>query len=78
MAWDDRFSGEALEPPIWGYCAYCGKPIRVGESYRLCEDDAICQCCEKKYALLLFQQTYEKQYASLDDLNEREREANGA
>jgi len=78
MAWDDRFQGEALEPPIWGRCSYCGKPIRVGETYRQCGDDVICQYCEKKYAWDLFLEESERRGASMDDLNEREREANGA
>ncbi|MDD5018080.1 MAG: hypothetical protein PHO15_08295 [Eubacteriales bacterium] len=78
MAWDDRFQGEATEPPIWGCCSYCGNPIHVGETYRQCGDDAICHSCEKKYAWDLFLEESERHSASMYDINEREREANGA
>ena len=78
MAWDDRFSGEAIEPPVWGYCSYCGEPIRVGESYRQCGDDAICHHCEKRYAMNLFLEESERRYGSTDDLRERQRERDGA
>lgn len=78
MAWDDRFSGEALEPPIWGCCDYCGKSIRVGESYRQCGDDAICYRCEKRFAMELFKEQSERRIARTDDLYERQRERDGA
>lgn len=54
MAWDDRFSGTPGEARVWGYCAYCGDHIDVGDAYRQYEGDAVCRSCEKPYALDLF------------------------
>ena len=50
----DRFSGECVTPPVWGFCDFCGRDINEGDQYRKHDDKNICGVCEKKYAYSLF------------------------
>lgn len=47
---DDRFHGEAIEPPTMSRCDYCGRAIRHGCGYYLYEEKAICDECSVRFA----------------------------
>ena len=51
----DRFSGEAQEPPVWGWCAYCGAPIHMGHAYYAHADGPVCDECAARFAWALFE-----------------------
>jgi hypothetical protein len=55
--WDERFCGEAAEPPVVMRCGYCGRPIRDGEAYFDHDDINVCDACVRRYAWALFMQT---------------------
>ena len=50
----DRFTGEVQEPPVWGFCDYCGNDINEGDQYREHNGLKICGDCEKRYAYNTF------------------------
>lgn len=52
----DRFTGEALDPPVWGYCDYCGHEIHESDQYREHAYLKICGDCEKRYAWEIFKE----------------------
>ena len=47
---DDRFKGEALEPPVLFRCDYCGSAIRQACGYYVYEKKAICDECARCFA----------------------------
>ena len=48
MAWDDRFHGEYISPPIALKCDICRTPIYEGQSYYQESDTCLDICCECK------------------------------
>lgn len=63
---DDRFCGEAAEPPVAMRCGYCGRPVRDGEDYYIHDDTDICDTCVRRYAWALFMQTARRRPAHMD------------
>lgn len=59
----DRFYGEALSPPLWEYCEYCGSKIYDGEEYYDHNDMRICDRCARRYAWSLFSQEAKRKTA---------------
>jgi hypothetical protein len=49
---DRRRGGE--EPPLWGWCSYCGGRICLGESYYEDEGLPVCLCCARRCAWMHF------------------------
>lgn len=65
---DDRFCGEANEPPVVKRCGYCGRFIRDGEDYYLHDGISVCDACVRRYAWALFMQTARRRVAHPDGL----------
>jgi hypothetical protein len=60
---DDRFMGEAAEPPVILRCDYCGSAIRQGCGYYVYEQKAICDACAKRFAWDEFLTLSQKRFA---------------
>ncbi len=63
---DDRFYGEAAEPPVVMRCGYCGRPVRDGEDYYIHDGTDICDACVRRYAWTQFLQTARRLPACMD------------
>ena len=45
---------DAGDAPRWGWCDFCGGPIRLGEEYYEDEGMNICTECARRYAWMHF------------------------
>lgn len=64
---DDRFEGEAGEPPIVRRCDYCGGAIRQVIWYYIYEGKDICSGCAGRFAWHEFETLAEKRLAGPDN-----------
>lgn len=60
---DDRFQGEAAEPPVILRCDYCGAAVRLGAWYFIYENKNICTECAKRFAWNEFETLSQRQMA---------------
>ncbi|MFA5676276.1 MAG: hypothetical protein WDA65_07090 [Christensenellales bacterium] len=63
MRRQDRFEGEAEQPPAVMFCGCCGGPIRHGCGYYVFEDLDICDICAKRFAWFTFLEQAERRTA---------------
>ncbi len=47
---DDRFCGEAQEPPVIFRCDYCKSAVRHGCGYYVYDQKTICDTCAMRFA----------------------------
>jgi hypothetical protein len=54
---------EACEPPLWGWCDFCGSRICLGDEYYEDEGLHICTLCARRYAWSAFLERSAKRLA---------------